>query len=872
MTVAIRSSSMDFHHYLQRAKVYRLSDEGRWDDKGTGHVSIEYLERSEAVGLVVIDEEDNATLLVHRISADDIYRKTQDTIIAWTDPEVATDLALSFQETMGCSYIWDQICNVQKTSNLRTVGALDVGPRSENEVLEHLGTSQGNGDTFPNGVGSKVLELPVPELSNLPQIAKVITEASVSILDDRDKISMLILTDPNFLRKLLEVFTICEDLENIEGLHMLHKIGKAIISLNDELVFDIIFSDEFILDIIGILEYDPEVSPRQNHRSFLKEQVIFKEAVPIQDGVILAKIHQTYRLGYIKDVILPNVPDTRTLARINSMILANNVAVVSALQDDNTFIKSFFAELRSSSLSGQAKKDLVRFLQEFCSMSKSLQLPHRMQLFSSLVREGLFDIVTDVLGSDDESLRLSGMDILIAVLNYDPSILRKFLIHQPGHTLFSFLVTGMLTPCQGGVQAQLLEVMRMLLDCEPAERQPPEKSPFLDVFYGTYMDKIMDALTSDTVRGNPDHNKRVGAAYGQIEKPSYVTPEILAILCELLCFCVQHHSYRIKYYVLRNKVMEKVLRLTMRREKYIVVAAVRFFRTCIGRKDEFYNRHVVKNNLFEPVVEAFSANGSRYNLLNSAVLELFDFILKENVKTLIGYIVENYYGKFESIHYVDTFKKLKTRYEQVSEVGISREQDSGAVSSRDKSAAACDRLDGFPDPRRRKDERALDKDEEEYFNEDSDDDEDTTTAQATVPGGKPVQAVIVNGGPLSGSFGLVDYEDEDEDPPGRSNCSERQLDLHSNVWIPPSSANKNAVWLDQEEDKVIQNVKRKSISNVDVKEREEDSVKRQKGSAEIAGQSQPLEEKLSAELQGETERSAFCKEEKGLPSTHEGEC
>jgi hypothetical protein len=35
------------------------------------------LQRSEAVGLVVIDEEDNQTLLVHRISADDIYRRQE---------------------------------------------------------------------------------------------------------------------------------------------------------------------------------------------------------------------------------------------------------------------------------------------------------------------------------------------------------------------------------------------------------------------------------------------------------------------------------------------------------------------------------------------------------------------------------------------------------------------------------------------------------------------------------------------------------------------------------------------------------------------------------------------------------------------------
>ncbi|CAI7826830.1 unnamed protein product [Closterium sp. NIES-54] len=35
------------------------------------------LQRSDAIGLVVIDEEDNATLLVHRISADDIYQRQE---------------------------------------------------------------------------------------------------------------------------------------------------------------------------------------------------------------------------------------------------------------------------------------------------------------------------------------------------------------------------------------------------------------------------------------------------------------------------------------------------------------------------------------------------------------------------------------------------------------------------------------------------------------------------------------------------------------------------------------------------------------------------------------------------------------------------
>jgi hypothetical protein len=61
-------------------------------------------------------------------------------------------------------------------------------------------------------------------------------------------------------------------------------------------------------------------------------------------------------------------------------------------------------------------------------------------------------------------------------------------------------------------------------------------------------------------------------------------------IIELLCFCVRHHSYRIKYYILRNNVVDKVLRLTRRRERFLVVAAIRFLRTCVDLKDDFYHR------------------------------------------------------------------------------------------------------------------------------------------------------------------------------------------------------------------------------------------------------------------------------------------
>ncbi len=43
-------------------------------------------------------------------------------------------------------------------------------------------------------------------------------------------------------------------------------------------------------------------------------------------------------------------------------------------------------------------------------------------------------------------------------------------------------------------------------------------------------------------------------------------------------------SLRRRYYILRQNVVEKVLKLLRRRERWLAAAAVRFLRTCLGMK------------------------------------------------------------------------------------------------------------------------------------------------------------------------------------------------------------------------------------------------------------------------------------------------
>ena len=74
--------------------------------------------------------------------------------------------------------------------------------------------------------------------------------------------------------------------------------------------------------------------------------------------------------------------------------------------------------------------------------------------------------------------------------------------------------------------------------------------------------------------------------------------------------------------------------------------ALRFMRKIIALKDDFYNRYIIKGNLFAPVIDAFISNNGRYNLLDSAILEMFEFIKLVRC-SLSGFSLNNF-SKFPS--------------------------------------------------------------------------------------------------------------------------------------------------------------------------------------------------------------------------------
>ncbi|XP_056114559.1 serine/threonine-protein phosphatase 4 regulatory subunit 3B [Rhinichthys klamathensis goyatoka] len=640
----------------RRVKLYTLNEDRQWEDRGTGHVCCS----DEETSLTVTAESDGSLLLESKIITSTAYQKQQDTLIVWSEAE-NYDLALSFQEKAGCDEIWEKICQVQGKDPSVEI-TQDPMDESEEERLEDLESAH-------------VLDLPACEPEHLEEIAELVTSVLSSPVR-REKLALALLSS-GFIRKLLLLFRSCEDSHHRQALHHLYEIVRGVLFLNKASLFEVLFSDDCIMDVVGCLEYEPALAQPRRHREFLTHTARFREVIPITDSELRQKIHQTYRVQYIQDIILPtpSVFEENFLSTLSSFIFFNKVEIVSMLQEDEKFLTEVFAQLTDEATEDDKRRELVNFFKEFCAFSQTLQPQNRDAFFKTLANLGILPALEIVLGMDDVQVKAAATDIFSYLVEFSPSMVREFVMQEPQQAdddvlLINVVIKQMICdsdPELGGA-VQLMGLLRTLIDPENmlAPASKAEKSEFLSFFYKYCMHVLTAPLLANT--SEEDHDLTEGSArVNPVCPDNFQTAQLLALILELLTFCVEHHTYHIKNYIMTKDLLRRVLTLMNSKHTFLALCALRFLRRIIGLKDEYYNRYIMKGNLFEPVVNALLDNGTRYNLLNSAVVELFEFIRVEDIRSLIAHIVDHFYPALESIEYVQTFKGLKGRYEQEKE-------------------------------------------------------------------------------------------------------------------------------------------------------------------------------------------------------------
>lgn len=213
---------------------------------------------------------------------------------------------------------------------------------------------------------------------------------------------------------------------------------------------------------------DPDFpSHKANHRQYLSDKTRFKEVVKIEAPLIRKKIHYTYRLQYLKDVVLARILDDPTFSVLNSLIFFHQVDIVQHVQGNVAFLKELFSIFNPIEPDQQRKKDAVIFIQQCCTIAKGLQANTRQQLYQNFIGSGLLGVIIFALKHGDASVRVAGTEILMALIDHDPLAMRGNIFkavadHQ--QPLTDILIELLLVEEDQGVKTQMADAIKILLD------------------------------------------------------------------------------------------------------------------------------------------------------------------------------------------------------------------------------------------------------------------------------------------------------------------------------------------------------------------------------------------------------------------------
>ncbi|XP_044724148.1 component of IIS longevity pathway SMK-1 domain-containing protein [Hirsutella rhossiliensis] len=740
----------------RRVKVYELRNND-WFDRGTGFCTATFAttEEGRKDPRVIVESEDQPErlLLETKIHKEDGFQKQQETLIVWQEPGSGVDMALSFQEAEGCALIWRFVSNVQQALQNNTA------------IVE-----DGLSDDLAMEVPAPV-SLPAADLGNLAEM-----ESSMRIMtstaNGRDALAKAIMAE-DYIGKLIPLVEMAEDLESLPDLHRLCNIMKTILLLNDTTIIEHAVSDECVLGVVGALEYDPDFpSHKANHRHWLDNQGRYKEVVPIEDEQTRQKIHQTYRLQYLKDVVLARILDDPTFSVLNSLIFFNQVDIVQHLQSNSAFLSELFGIFNARRRDQKKRKEAVLFIQQCCAIAKNIQPPARQTLYNNFIAHGLLQVIHFGLRHNDVAVRVGATDIMISIIDHDPHMIRQTIyrqMHENQSGLTDSLIELLLVEVDLGVKSQISEALKVLLDqgmvaqapehfpkvngeftgrLRPQPSLDPQQELFLTRFYERSALKLFQPLVD--LENRTDMNFTAQQA------------SMFTYLVDILCFFVRQHHRFSRYFVLNNNIAARVCQLLRSSEKYLRLVSIRFIRYLVGLQEEFYMKHLMDKQILGPILDVVIETLPRDNLLSSASMELFEHIKKENIKELVKHLVANYRERLVSLSYLPTFRDIVLRYDQTQ----------GYTANVDYLLEGEGEMSKKPPPSTRLMEHiTMDPAEEEYWNTSDPEDEDDEHH------GEGVEKASSTNGSTTSSRPLVDYpSDEDSDENANPEAKTKAMD------------------------------------------------------------------------------------------------
>ncbi|KAJ1856782.1 Platinum sensitivity protein [Coemansia sp. RSA 638] len=510
------------------------------------------------------------------------------------------------------------------------------------------------------------VRLPLPSMKTLPEIGQIILDYSQTA-QQRDQLVAFITRD-NYFDRLLDLHKMCEDLDILQMLFSIHNIVRHILLLNDSSIFECIVRDENIIGVVSMLEHDPHRHIEAgSYRNFLSNHSQFKEVVPFGNADIEGKVRQTFRLQYLKDVVLQHIIDDGTLSVINALIFFNHAQIANFIHHNQKFLDELFGIIRQHD-DPEKMRDVVQFVRQFFTITKGLPVGYRLGLFRTLSQHGLFLVFEYALQQTDQSLRTTGADMLMSTLEQDRVLVRSYMLDQYRQqherpTLLELISERLHDdPCLE-IRHMCCEILRILLDTmgPPFESMDmstdmmagsvaeKETDDFLAMFYDNQARGLIAPLASITV-----------ADVSRLTASSIRTG-MLNFLCDVLANMVKYHGQRAKKLIQSSGVIKGVSLLLASKHNHLKLSALRFIRVCVGMQDDVYVKYLISQNVVGVIVNLLIEMLPRDNLVASACRELLAFVANYRQSSLLPHLLGAHSKSLEKVP--DVLEYLQSAYD-----------------------------------------------------------------------------------------------------------------------------------------------------------------------------------------------------------------
>ena len=690
-----------------RVKLYKLNENGQWEDKGIGYVFC--INNKEEKGttkneLIMLNElnenEEMFNIDINKNSID--FHNQRGTIMTWrTEDETGDDnMAISFQEKEGVIEILKKILicqgknpddesyfmdiqsdnyyevSIQNLPNLVRELNIDI---TEQKLMAFIDNLKSNNFKFIIQLG-ELLKEEEKKIENLKTSASSnLTNSNINMNtnigdnnnndndinnNNQDKDKNIIIND-NENNEINNEYNQQQIYKNLpmDNIHYIFNIFKNLILIGDKNLIEVLIDDEYYLITFGALEYDFETMKSVPHRKYFKEIVKFKNPLNIENKDIIKKINQNLRLTYLRDTALSRLIEDNAIKTINIMLQLNHNDIIQYFLNNSKFFETLLNKLKNEDLN--IKEESCLFLSELIECSKDV-LQSRVTFTETLFEQGILLVIGKIIeeNKEDENInininndnelekkefiKITAVEIFINILTIIPNTILNYLKKEKDHYLFKQLTNILLNSDNFGIKYEISQIYKTLI-----ETQLKEQTDKMELFEEPFI-ILLNYLKTPIISMSKyiqtlSHKKKM-----EISSTKQNIIEILITWFSLMSFNQQ-------FWIEENKLNDIICILLEDIDKVINLYSIKLLKCIIDYTDEFVCRKIITEKLCNNLSNLFNKNKKRNNIIISCMMDFFESLSKN--KEIIFNNIMTYQSDFfyQNEKY---FKIVLLRYEK----------------------------------------------------------------------------------------------------------------------------------------------------------------------------------------------------------------